>query len=1002
MADDSQKEAAVKKNIPKILLRIGVKALFAACILWILFVFASRFFCKAALENFGSKTGTKITAGSMRLRFDGSVEIDNLTIMPDRKDHYDNTILKAEKSRIHLSTGQLFLLRPRLKKITIDNFSLNAAYDCNSGKWNLPSFEQNLPNSGINELPTIYLNNGTFIYGRISENKKDIIAQIPFQAQLVRQKEPISRILHKSEKVFNFELAANQWSNIAPIRLNGTIRDGQIEINGSLLTTDAAQDNLLQAEEIKAVLNYQPDASYLLSADVKGLNSSQGSFAQQFTTVRAFSTDPNLGVRFQNFLDKSQVKGKINAQFNIAGNLYKILQSKIAGKVLCTDIYYCDKGFEYPIEALSGQIDLTEKRVDLNNLQGRHKNSVIFINGWTKDFKENNKYQITVTSDNILLDNDVYSALSDSEKKIWNDFSPAGTVAVDYTIARQAPTNKTSILTVAAQNCSALWNKIRYPLTNVTGSLTFKKGQTTLSNIVSASGSEKIIINGNIFYSEPNSAAFDIDLKAENIEPNSLLNNIAWADLSELARINKPEIIDNIKLTGRINFQGHFKKEDQNKPCDYDIKIGCIGNQIDFYGFPLPFKDVCGNILLQNNRITLEKLIASTDNIGANPAKSAIKFDGQIKTSGNKIYNVVLSIDANDIALDERLGAALPKKMQALYSSLKPTGLVDLNLDSLKIFDSNDSEKCTDINGTINFKKCNFNTTTKLSAIQGRMKGHILYKNTGNLDSGIIKTQDLRLFVSNKLLTGLNAELVYNNQSKNWQSKTATADCYDGKMTGKLDFNEMDEKTSYVMVLGFDGINLQKFLSEPARSETDVNSAALLEKKININDYTRGAMNASLSISGIVGDDKTRIGRCSLNIRNMEVGKVSPLGKLLSILQLTEPRDFTFEQMAVDSYLTGDKLILNVDISGHTTAFQGDGTMELKTMNIDLLLNARGGRPAGKDINPLQTLTEGLGHGIVQIQVKGSIHDPQIETVPFPIIRGTMGLFGTKEKSQKK
>ena len=115
-------------------------------------------------------------------------------------------------------------------------------------------------------------------------------------------------------------------------------------------------------------------------------------------------------------------------------------------------------------------------------------------------------------------------------------------------------------------------------------------------------------------------------------------------------------------MGGRINFQGHFKREEPKKLCDYDIKIGCLNNRIEFNGLPYQFKELSGNILIQNDLIRLEKLKAATDNISLMPAKSLIKIDGEIKTYDNKFGGAVLRLEANDIALDERLGADTAEK----------------------------------------------------------------------------------------------------------------------------------------------------------------------------------------------------------------------------------------------------------------------------------------------------------------------------------------------------
>ena len=262
------------------------------------------------------------------------------------------------------------------------------------------------------------------------------------------------------------------------------------------------------------------------------------------------------------------------------------------------------------------------------------------------------------------------------------------------------------------------------------------------------------------------------------------------------------------------------------------------------------------------------------------------------------------------------LGQILPKKIQSLYFKLKPTGLFDINFDRLKIFDSSDGNKYIEAAGIINLNQCNFDTEPRLTELQGQLVVQSLYKSGEGFYDGKIKAQACSLRVKEKRLTGLNADIVYNRDKKAGIATTLRQIATMGKWHGKLELNENDEKTSYLLDLGFDGIDLQKFLSEPVRSSTDGNTAASWsEKKVKGNDNTSGTMNASISIVGQIGENNNRTGRCRLKIGNMEVGKVSPIGKLLYILQLTEPRDFTFERMAVDSYFKGDKLLLNVDIS---------------------------------------------------------------------------------------
>jgi hypothetical protein len=128
----------------------------------------------------------------------------------------------------------------------------------------------------------------------------------------------------------------------------------------------------------------------------------------------------------------------------------------------------------------------------------------------------------------------------------------------------------------------------------------------------------------------------------------------------------------------------------------------------------------------------------------------------------------------------------------------------------------------------------------------------------------------------------------------------------------------------------------------------------------------------------------------------MQVGQLSPLGKLLYVLKLTEPKDFAFSQMLVDSYIKQDHLFFRkLDLSGRALAFYGSGQMNLRDSSIDLTLIARGARLATADPSVLQSLTEGLGQAVVQLQVTGDFYDPQVATRTFPVIKKSLEILGT-------
>jgi hypothetical protein len=161
-----------------------------------------------------------------------------------------------------------------------------------------------------------------------------------------------------------------------------------------------------------------------------------------------------------------------------------------------------------------------------------------------------------------------------------------------------------------------------------------------------------------------------------------------------------------------------------------------------------------------------------------------------------------------------------------------------------------------------------------------------------------------------------------------------------------------------------------------------------------------------LSVLGSLGcgseNGHARNGRCRLRVTDMQVGRLSLLANLLNILKLTEPCDFAFEQMFVDSYIKQDRLYLeNLDLSGRAVAFTGSGWINLQSHGIDLVLFARGDRLAGTEPSIFQSLSEGFGKAFVQMEIGGSYCNPKVTTRTLPVIEDTLGLLGSRRATPK-
>jgi hypothetical protein len=246
-----------------------------------------------------------------------------------------------------------------------------------------------------------------------------------------------------------------------------------------------------------------------------------------------------------------------------------------------------------------------------------------------------------------------------------------------------------------------------------------------------------------------------------------------------------------------------------------------------------------------------------------------------------------------------------------------------------------------------------------------------------------------------KALTGFNAAVSYDQKQHSFSSKNFIADCYDGRVMGKFQLTQAGpDAFKYSLQSGFCDIDLKRFLSDGAENTKSANGHSKTA------GYTTGSMDGSFSLAGVFADEATRIGQCRLAIHNMQVGKLSPIAKLLTALELTESADYAFDRMLLDSYIKKDKMFLReLDLAGRSVAFNGSGSLDLNDNNIDLDLTARSRRLASEEPSLWQSFTEGLGTAVVKMEVDGSIYDPKVKTTALPVIKATLGLLGKKPDS---
>jgi hypothetical protein len=337
--------------------------------------------------------------------------------------------------------------------------------------------------------------------------------------------------------------------------------------------------------------------------------------------------------------------------------------------------------------------------------------------------------------------------------------------------------------------------------------------------------------------------------------------------------------------------------------------------------------------------------------------------------------------------------------------------------------------------GKANLKTCGLTASGAAVELSGVLEAEGSYGTQHGFSKGHARLAAERLMVKGKAITHMNIDAIYDPNVQKWTAENFVGGCYGGKLLGSMQvgrvFPVAEERRAethvlpassgleYQLQIVLNDVDLQQFLLAGGRTE---NGEQRMEDRELLSSVLRssssassGTMNASLSLRARMGDSprdesrgrtpgqaSSRRGVCHLDVGNMRVGKVSPLGNVLSVLRLNEPTDYAFERMLIDSYIRADKLLISrLDLSGKSAAFTGSGTMDLPTDEINLTLTARGQRVAAAVPSVLQSLTEGLGIGVVRMEVTGKAGNPRVQTKALPVIEDSLKILGTPEEGKK-
>ncbi len=677
------------------------------------------------------------------------------------------------------------------------------------------------------------------------------------------------------------------------------------------------------------------------------------------------------------------------------------------------------RGFPYPLENLSGRLVFERDNVVFSDVVSRFGGRSIALNGTSAALSASRpQYEVTIKAQDIPLDSMFAAALPDRHRLLWDGLALSGLADADVNVTTAAGSKGSTgfVADVALKESSLKVGKLARPFSNVSGRIVFRPEMTEIEQLNGRYAQGAVSVTGRIWSSDgAERPCYDLSLQAKQLELDD--------DLVCMLPAAAKRVVSKLQPGGSVDLSMELKKDETvDRPVDYKVVVDCMDGHvgahlpansagdlpIDSGMFSYPLKNVRGRLTITRDEIALEGITAVAGDYGTHETQaSLVRIDGQIALANGALSGASLRLNADNVFFDRRLASALPASVRSLYLWLSPAGRFDLSLDKMQISSSQDGEKEVDFSSVIKFKECNLHAQPLITQLNGTLETKGLYKtDSGFYEGGVVLTADT-MKIKGVSVTGLRADMYYDQGAERWVCEELIGNCYGGRLAGKIELKQAGDAISeYQVRIGFDNVDVGDLIEyRTVPKETVGLSDSQAHAPSRGTRHTRGKVGGSLNIIGRMEEgthNYSRIGSCKLTLSDMQIGKASPLEKLLSVLSLTEPRDFVFERMVVDSYIKQSRVFLrHLDLSGDAVAFNGSGWIDLANERIDLALFARGPRLAVGQPSVIGSLPESLGGAVVRIDVTGNLYDPDVTRTTLSVIKGTLDIFGPKSTAPK-
>jgi hypothetical protein len=178
--------------------------------------------------------------------------------------------------------------------------------------------------------------------------------------------------------------------------------------------------------------------------------------------------------------------------------------------------------FPYPLENVSGVLDIQEGWWEFREFRGTHKGCEVVTRGRSEATARGDRLKVDIQGTKLLLDDELRAALKPEWQTTWKTLAPTGRMDFVAYVDQEAKGEPKIDLTIRPRDVSLMPAFFPYALSEVTGTARYENHWVLLKQLHAHHGSTELSLDGGKIFCKPRGGVLaEIDeLKGDSVVPD--------------------------------------------------------------------------------------------------------------------------------------------------------------------------------------------------------------------------------------------------------------------------------------------------------------------------------------------------------------------------------------------------------------------------------------------------------------------------------------------------